>query len=125
MCDKGCGKYKLRKLSESPYGGIVVDGTSDAARRPVHYAIASKAANEWDEIYIKATNISTTAAKLTVQWGWRNATDRITITIPPQAGLTDVIPGLILQDAAEVTTYADTANVIVVHGYVHRYEAAP
>ncbi len=44
------------------------------------------------------------------------------MTIPAQGGLTEVIPGNLLQNAAIVRAFAATANVLVIHGYVNRYE---
>lgn len=68
-------------------------------------------------------NTSTTAVKLTIEWGGTTAPDdHIEITIPPEGGFTEVIPGHVLQNSVEVRAFAATANVIVLHGFVNRYE---
>lgn len=123
MCDKGCGKYKKRGLSASVDGkGIRVAATASPGT-VIHTAIASKAANEWDELYLKAVNTSVSAVKLTLQWGGTvDPDDSVEITIPPETGLIEVIPGHLIQNSAIVRAFAATANVIVVHGYVNRYE---
>jgi len=36
-----------------------------------------------------------------------------------------VIPGLVLQNNAQVKAFAATANVLVVHGFVNRFENTP
>jgi hypothetical protein len=123
MCDKGCGKYKKRKLSGSTNGlGIQITATTNGARQYLHVALPSVAANEFDEVYLSATNITGSAVKLTVLWGWNNSSDQIIVSIPAQAGLTCIVPGLVLQGGGEVTAFADTASAVTVHGYVNRYE---
>ena len=123
MCNQGCGKSKKRNLSGSVDGkGVKVAATASPGTL-LHTALASKAANEWDEIYIKAVNTSASAVKLTVQWGGTaDPDDTVEITIPPEAGLTEVIPGHLLQNGAVVRAFAATGNVVIVHGYVNRYE---
>jgi len=118
--------YKKRKLSQSSSGlGILVPGTALASRVWLHIATPSAAANEWDEVFLYATNPTANSAKLTLLWGWTNDWDKIILTIPAQSGLVTVVPGLLLQNNAEVSAWADTANAITIHGYVHRYELTP
>jgi len=82
-------------------------------------------ATVFDEIWLYAYNSDTAARLLTIQYGGTTAVDDdIKITIPPQSGLTLVIPGLILTGTGSagnsVYAYAATANVITVSGYVNR-----
>ena len=115
--------YKKRKLSASSDGrGIKVAATSSPGTL-LHTALASTAANEWDEIVVKAVNTSGSPVKLTVEWGGTSSPDDLVeISIPAESGFTEVIPGHVLQNGAEVRAFAATADVIVVHGYVNRYE---
>lgn len=115
--------YKKRKLSGSADGrGIKVAATASPGTL-IHAALPNVAANEWDELWIWAVNTSAAAVKLTIQWGGTTSPDDdIEITIPAESGLTQVIPGLVLQNAKEARAFAATANVIVLHGYVNRYE---
>jgi hypothetical protein len=78
-----------------------------------------------DEIWLYAYNSDTASRLLTVQYGGTTAVDDdIKITIPPQSGLTLVIPGLILTGTGSagnsIYAYASIANVITVSGYVNR-----
>lgn len=78
-----------------------------------------------DEVWLYAYNSSSAAVVLTVQWGGITAVDNeYKITIPATAGLTLVVPGLILTgDGTTATTtraYAGTTNVVTVSGYVNR-----
>jgi hypothetical protein len=115
--------YRKRKLSASDSGrGIKVAATASPGTL-IHTALSNVSANEWDEVWLRAINTSASAVKLTVQWGGTTATDdEIEITIQPESGLVEVIPGLVVQNAKEVRAYAATANVLVLHGYVNRYE---
>lgn len=116
--------YKKRKLSASADGrGIKVAATASSGTL-IHQALPNVAANEWDAIWLQAVNTSTTTVKLTIEWGGTTAPDdHIEVSLPGEAGLKEMIPGLILQNGREVRAFADTANVIVLHGYVHRYES--
>ena len=115
--------FKKRKLSASTDGkGIKVAATASPGTL-IHQALSNVAANEWDEVWIKAVNTSGSAVKLTIEWGGTgNPDDQIEITVPPESGLTEVIPGLVLQNSAQVTAFAATANVLVLHGFVNRFE---
>lgn len=115
--------YKKRKLSASADGrGIKVVATSSPGTL-IHDALNSVAANEWDEIWLRAVNTSDTAVKLTLEWGGTTAPDdQIEITIPGEDGFHDVVRGHVLQNAQQVRAFATTANVIVLHGFVNRYE---
>lgn len=123
MCSEGCGKFKKRKLGASTDGrGIKVAATATPGTL-IHTAIASKAANEWDAIFVQAVNTSASAVKLTLEWGGTTSPDdQVEITIPAESGFTEVIPGHLLQNGVEVRAFAATTNVIVLHGYVNRYE---
>ena len=115
--------YQKRKLSGSADGrGIKVAATSTPGT-PVHSALSSVAANEWDEIFIQAVNTSDSDVKLTMEWGGATSPDDlIEVTIPAESGFTEVIPGHVLQNGAAVRAFAAEANVIVLHGYVNRYQ---
>jgi hypothetical protein len=118
--------FKKRKLSASTDGrGIKVAATGSPGTA-VHTATASIAANEWDEMWIKAVNTSGSAVKLTVEWGGTTSPDDlIEVTIPAEQGFTEVISGHVLQNGAVVRAFADTANVLVLHGFVNRFEQNP
>jgi hypothetical protein len=115
--------FKKRKLSASVDGrGIKVSATSSPGTL-IHTALSNVAANEWDEVWIKAVNTSGSAVKLTIEWGGTTAPDdQVEVTIPAESGFTEVIPGHILQNGALVKAFAATADVIVLHGFVNRYQ---
>lgn len=78
-----------------------------------------------DEIWLWATNSSTAALKLTIEFGAAaSPDDLIEITIPPESGPILVVPGLCLTGsgaaAAVVTAFAASANLVLISGYVNR-----
>ena len=78
-------------------------------------------ATSLDEIWLWAVNSSTTAVKITVEWGEATAPDgNIEVTIPGESGYLLVVPGLVLTGSLVVKAFAGTTNVILVNGYVNR-----
>ena len=118
------------KLALQPAGstgtglGIKVAATATAGTA-IH--TASSTSTTIDEIWLYAVNTSTSAVKLTIEWGETTAPDgNIELTVQPEAGLVTVAPGLLLQGNATakvVRAFAGTANVIVIHGFVNRITA--
>ena len=78
----------------------------------------------FDEIWLYATNTSTAAVVLTIQYGGTATVNQIQQTIPANSGLILVIPGLVLTGtgsaANTVYAYAGTASVVNISGYVNR-----
>lgn len=105
------------KLSGSTDGkGIKVVATATAGTT-IHAAHAT----DLDEIWIWAVNSDTVDRKLTIEWGEATAPDgNIEMTIPAESGLLLVVPGLLLTNSLVVKAFAAAANVILIHGYVHR-----
>jgi hypothetical protein len=105
-------------LSGSTNGkGIQVAATATAGTL-IHTAVTGT--TSFDEVWIYAVNISTSAVKLTIEYGGTAGADNIEITIPGESGLTLVVPGLFLNNALVVRAFAATTNVITLHGYVNR-----
>lgn len=115
--------YKKRKLSASNDGrGIKVAATGSPGTL-IHEALDSTAQNEWDEVWMRAINTSGSSVKLTLEWGGTTSPDdQVEITIPGEDGFHDVVLGHVLQNGKQVRAFAATADVIVLHGFVNRYE---
>lgn len=77
----------------------------------------------YDEIWLYAHNYdSTSARKLTIEFGGTNDKDDIEILVPSESGLILIVPGLILRSggtALNVTGFSATGT-IAVSGYVNR-----
>jgi hypothetical protein len=106
-------------LSGSTSGkGVVVAATATAGTL-IHTAVAG--ASAIDEIWLYAVNTSTSAVKLTIEYGAATAPDNnIELTVAAESGLVLVSPGLILNGGLTVKAFAATASVIVLYGYVNQ-----
>jgi hypothetical protein len=113
--------FTKKKLSGSTDGlAVKVTGTSTGASVTVHTAVSGTTVGVFDEIWLYANNTSTSAVKLTLEWGTDTAADgNIELTIAAEAGLVLVVPGLILQNAKVVKAFAATADVILLSGFVN------
>lgn len=109
--------YTKLKLSGSTDGKAVKVAATATTGTTVHTAHATNL----DEIWLYCCNTSASAVKLTIEYGTTTAADgNIEQTIPPEAGLTLVVPGLLLTNSLVVTAFAGTANVLLIIGYVNR-----
>ena len=104
-------------LSGSTSGRQILVVATATAGTTIHTANATAL----DEIWLWAVNSSTTAVKLTVEWGEATAPNgNIEVTVPGESGYLMVVPGLVLTGSLVVRAFAGTANVILVNGYVNR-----
>jgi hypothetical protein len=123
------------KLSGSTDGrGIKLTDTASSTNNDAGYTIhtAVSGTTDFDEVWLWAHNSSTAGVKLTLEFGNAVASgattastdpdDRIEVTIPPESGLTQVVPGLILQNACLIRAFAGSANVVTIHGFVNRID---
>ena len=113
--------YSKELLSGSTQGkGILVAATSTAGTT-IHTAVSGT--TDLDEIWLYAVNAHSADIKLTLEWG--EATEpngNIEITVPTEAGLMLLTPGLLLQNGLVVKAFAGTANEVVIHGYVNKID---
>ena len=100
-----------------------VTGTSTGASITVHTAVAGT--SDLDEIWLYATGTSTAEILLSIEFGALNGDiDFIYLTVPVQgAGLSLLVPGLLLQNGMVLKAYAATANAINLNGFVNRITA--
>jgi len=109
-------------LSGSTDGKAVKVAATATAGTLIH--TGSTTTTTLDEVWIYAVNTSASAVKLTIEWGEATAPDgNIEVTVQPEAGLVTVIPGLLIKGNATALTvkaFAETANVICIHGFVNQ-----
>ena len=115
--------YSKQLLSGSTYGQPITVVQTASTGTTIHATGTSS--STIDEVWLYATNTSSTAVVLTVQYGGTGAIQNaITLSIPATSGLTLIIPGLILTGTGSAATtvyaYAATASVITISGYVNR-----
>ena len=114
-------------ITKIPLSGST-DGKMIQAVGTLHTTLhtASSTATDIDEIWIWATNIYTADYEIDVGWGAPgSATSNNTFTVPTEAGLYLVAPGLVLEGKASfpkaVTAYAADSDRINFVGYVNRH----
>tara|TARA_R100001530_G_scaffold47250_1_gene35552 strand:+ start:103 stop:462 length:360 start_codon:yes stop_codon:yes gene_type:complete len=116
--------YSKIVLSGSTDGrGILVDDDATAGKL-IH--TGSSTATTYDEVWIYAANYDSSDRKLTIEWGSASAGDLIEVTIPTEAGLVLVVPGLIIKGNASplvVRAFAATTSSIQLFGYVNQITA--
>ena len=110
-----------QELSGSTDGRPVKVAATSSAGTTIHTAQSGTGNNNYDEIWAWATNTSTAAVKISIEWGAASSEvgNLIEVTIPPEEGLMQIIPGLILHNTKLVTAFAGTTNVITIHGFVN------
>jgi len=120
--------YTKNTLSGGSANGkaIKVTGTGTSSATLLH--TGSTTTTTFHEIWLYAVNTSATASKLTIEWGGTtNPDDHIELTVQPEAGLVTIAPGLLIKGASTallVKAFADTANVITIHGFVNEITAS-
>lgn len=111
--------FTKKLLSGSTNGKNIKVGATATPGTTIHTAVSGT--SSLDEIWIYAINTSTSAVKLTIEWGEATAPDgNIEMTIPGESGPIEVIPGLLLQNSLVVKAFAGTTNVIVLNGFVNQ-----
>ena len=117
------------KLSGSTNGKQILitttasDGTGDgglSTANVIHTAVAN--ATDWDEVWLWAKNTHSGDVMLTIEWGETTANNIIKVNLDEDAGLVQIIPGLIIQNSLEIRCFAATANVVAISGFVNRID---
>lgn len=104
-------------LSGSTNGRMIKVVATATAGTTIHTAHASSI----DEIWLWAVNSDSTDRKLTIEYGGVAAPDNlIEFTVPAEAGLHLIVPGLVLTNSLVVGAFAAAANVVMIGGYVNR-----
>lgn len=114
--------YSRILLSGSTSGKpIVVSGTNTGTANTIHTAVAGAAS--WDEIYAWASNVTGTAATLTLEWGGTTDPDNHivkAVSIPANSPPIPIVTGQVLNGALVFKAFSGTASAINITGYVNR-----
>ena len=96
-------------------------GTVSANAVEVHTAVSGT--TDFDEIWLWGTNHSTSAVAVTLEWGSATVIEgNIIVSIPPQSGLIQLIPGLILNNTKVVEAFASVVDDVLLFGFVNRID---
>jgi hypothetical protein len=117
--------YTKTILSGSTDGKAILVAATATPGTTIH--TGSTTATTLDEVWLYAVNTSTSAVKLTIEWGEATAPNgNIEQTIAGESGLVLIAPGLLIKGNATalvVKAFAATTNVITIHGYVNQITA--
>lgn len=87
----------------------------------IHTAIAGTAG--FDEIYLWASNVTGSAATLTIEWGGVTDPGNLivkTYSIPSNSAPMLIVSGQVLNGAVTVGAFSGTASAINITGYINR-----
>lgn len=109
------------------YTKVLLSGSTDGkqikvvATATAGTTIHTAHATNLDEIWLYAVNSSALPVKLTLEWGEATAPDgNIEQTIQPESGYVEIVKGCLLTNSLVVKAFADTANVVMINGFVNR-----
>lgn len=109
------------ELSGSTDGRCILVAATATPGTAIHTARAVTGQDQYDEIWLWAVNADTTARKLTLEFGGVTAPgDIVELTVPPEAGLVLICPGLILQNSLVVRAFCASANLVSICGFVNQ-----
>jgi len=105
--------------SEATSGELIkVSSIATAGANLIHTAQAGTGDNNFDEVWLYATNTSTSDVELTLEWG--DSSHIIAQNIPARQGFALVIPGMRLNNAKTIKAFATVTNVINVKCDINR-----
>lgn len=116
--------FSKKLLSASSDGRGIKVGALTSPGTTIH--VGSSTATTIDEVWLYAVNTDSVSRTLTVQWGGTTSPDdSISLLLGgSETGMVLVVPGLLIKgnssSALEIKAFADSANKIVVHGYVNQ-----
>lgn len=114
------GSLQKAKLSGAPDGNgpISITATNAGSAQVIHAAVAGTNADDWDEVWLVATNGSGSDRLLTLLFGGNLLGP---VLIPAQTSYR-VLDGHPLQNSIQVKAFADAAGISA-KGYVNKARA--
>lgn len=111
--------YTKNLLSESTDGRSILVELSASPGNLIHTAVGSVTGA--DEVWLYASNPTTADSILTLNWGTSgNRDEMFKIVIQAYAGPILIIPGLVLNNSAQIYCRSSTLSGITITGYVNR-----
>lgn len=76
------------------------------------YTAVSSTDDEWDVVFVAASNNDTADHLLTVEWTAAGSANEVKVLLPGRSGMWTIIPALRIRNALTVKAYADAANQV-------------
>lgn len=115
--------YSRQLLSGSTNGRAIPVVATGTAGTLVHTALAGTTG--FDEVYVWVSNVTASAATLTIEWGGvTNPGDHVTdtLSIPANSPPINILSGQVLQNGLIVRAFSGTASALNISGYVNRIQ---
>lgn len=97
---------------------ILITVTTNGTAQTIHTAVSGT--SSVDEVWLYAYNDDTSAHTLSILWGGTTEPNNvIRVNIPAKNSRILCVDGMILQNSLVIKAYADTANFVVVDGFVN------
>jgi hypothetical protein len=115
--------YSRAHLSGSTNGLPIPVAATATPGTALHTALSGTAG--FDEVYLWVSNVTGSAATLTLEWG--GVTDPgnhlcKAVSIPANSGPTLVVAGLVLNNGVVARAFSGTASALNIAGYVNRLQ---
>lgn len=113
--------YSRILLSGSTSGKPIPVAATATPGTTLHTAVSGSAA--FDEVYLWASNVTGSAATLTIEWGGTTDPGELSVkavSIPPNSPPIPIMTGQVLNGGLVVRGFSGTASAINVTGYVNR-----
>lgn len=113
--------YSKIPLSQGTNGKSIMLSLSSAPGILIHTAVAAPST---DEIWLYASNTSSSDSITTFYWGTTAIADVLAqVNVQAYAGLMLIIPGLIINNANTIYAYTQYPSAVDIAGYVNRITA--
>lgn len=113
--------YARLQLSGSTDGRPVVVAATGTPGTTIHTSVSST--TTYDEIYAWVSNVTGTAATITVEWGGTTDPGQLLVkalTVPPNSPPIPLVTGQILSNGKVFAAFSGTASALNITGYVNR-----
>jgi hypothetical protein len=113
--------YSRILLSGSTSGRVIPVAATATPGTAVHTAVAGS--SSFDEVYLWASNVTASAATLTIEWGGvTDPGDHVVkaLEIPANSPPIPILTGQVLNGGLLVKAFSGTASAINVGGFVNR-----
>jgi hypothetical protein len=115
--------YSRQLLSGSTSGRAIPVAATATPGTAIHTAISG--ATGFDELYLWASNVTTAAATLTIEWGGvTDPGDHIVkaLVIPANSPPIPIVTGQVLNGGLLVKAFSGTASAINISGFCNRVQ---
>ncbi len=115
--------YSRVLLSGCTNGRVIPVAATATPGTLIHTAISGTSA--FDEVYLWVSNVTGTAATLTIEWG--GVTDPgdhavKSLSIPANSASIKVLDGIVIQNSLVIRAFSGTGSALNLAGYVNRIQ---